>query len=93
MRRVHYVQRPDMPMDGQGDGNPIICSFHALHYKITYELCVTSLFLFHVPHKRGAFENGFLCGWGGGWLFCDPVSSVVDCIALDGRMINEFEVI
>jgi hypothetical protein len=26
----------------------------------------------------------------GGQLFCDPVS-VVDCIALDGRMINEFE--
>jgi hypothetical protein len=60
MRRVHCVQRPDMQMDGQVDDIPITCSFHAFHYKITYELCVTALFLFHVPHKRGEFENG-LC--------------------------------
>jgi hypothetical protein len=89
-----------MQVNGQGDDIPIMCPFHALHAKITYELCVTALFVFHVPHKRSEFENGLyvfmlvcacecLCG-GRGQLFCDPVS-VMDCIALDGRMINEFE--
>jgi hypothetical protein len=62
-----------MQMNGQGDDIPIMSPFHALHAKITYELCVTAFLVFHVPHKRGEFENGLyvrmhvcVCVCGGG---------------------------
>jgi hypothetical protein len=38
----------------------------------------------------GACVHAYVCVGARGWLFCDPVN-VVESIALDGRMINEFE--